>query len=507
MELRTYQKEILESIRKNGNTLVILPTGLGKTLIAVKAIEMKLEEGGKALFLAPTKPLVEQHYSNLIGFFPSKKVVEITGALPFKKRKDLYEEADIIVATPQTIKNDILKGVLQDFSIIIFDEAHRSVGNYAYTFIAQKARETNPRALYVGLTASPGSDKEKIERILEILGTSNVEIRTEADEGVKEYVPEKRFEWIRVELPENYLKAINNLEELIEEKQASLRKMGFYTRKGKKFLLMLRERIARIQNKGLRAGAFMNYAMLFSLLHAQELLETQGFKTFRHFFERQKAKNTRSSKMLLNNPKIKEIFAMPDITHPKIIRLRELIRERIEKSIIVFVQYRDQINEIVSELKRITTAEKFVGRSEFSQKTQKEIIERFRNGEFKVLVASSVGEEGLDIPSVDCVIFYEPIPSEIRTIQRRGRAGRTRAGEVIILITEKTRDEAYYWVAVKKEGKMKDLMKARRGSRAFVSRDGKQKRMEAPVRENAEKEEGKDKKTKRKKQTLLDFMG
>jgi Fanconi anemia group M protein len=129
---------------------------------------------------------------------------------------------------------------------------------------------------------------------------------------------------------------------------------------------------------------------------------------------------------------------------------------------IVFVQYRDQVKKVVEELNKIpgVRAERFVGKREgVTQEEQKRTIERFRNGEFNVLVASSIGEEGLDIPAVDCVIFYEPIPSEIRNIQRRGRTARTRPGEVIILITKNTRDEAYYWVARSRERKMKRVVR------------------------------------------------
>jgi ERCC4-related helicase len=53
-----------------------------------------------------------------------------------------------------------------------------------------------------------------------------------------------------------------------------------------------------------------------------------------------------------------------------------------------------------------------------SQEEQSAVLESFRNGEFDVLVATSIAEEGLDIPEVDLVVFYEPIPSEIRYIQR-----------------------------------------------------------------------------------------
>ena len=70
----------------------------------------------------------------------------------------------------------------------------------------------------------------------------------------------------------------------------------------------------------------------------------------------------------------------------------------------------------------------------------------------------------MDIPSTDLVIFYEPVPSEIRTIQRRGRTGRTRMGKVIILITRQTRDVAYFFSSIKKERKMETYLKRLRAT-------------------------------------------
>ncbi|MEW6329628.1 MAG: helicase-related protein, partial [Candidatus Micrarchaeota archaeon] len=197
-----------------------------------------------------------------------------------------------------------------------------------------------------------------------------------------------------------------------------------------------------------------------------ELLETQGPGTFLEFFRRMGERVTQSKavKTILNNKRIHEILARAEklSEHPKLEKLRALVEERRGKMLIVFVQYRDQIRRVVDELNKIdgVRAVQFVGKREgVSQKLQKETIEKFRKGEFNVLVASSIGEEGLDIPSVDCVIFYEPIASEIRSIQRRGRAGRAKAGEVIVLITKGTRDEAYYWVAQKKEKRMRRIVK------------------------------------------------
>ena len=94
------------------------------------------------------------------------------------------------------------------------------------------------------------------------------------------------------------------------------------------------------------------------------------------------------------------------------------------------------------------------GETGLTQKKQKEIIEQFAGGAFNVLVSTSIGEEGLDIPSVDLVVFFEPIPSAIRTIQRRGRTGRQEQGRVVIFMTLDTRDVGYRWSAHHKEKRM-----------------------------------------------------
>ena len=93
-----------------------------------------------------------------------------------------------------------------------------------------------------------------------------------------------------------------------------------------------------------------------------------------------------------------------------------------------------------------------------TQENQKQVIQDFRNGAFRVLVATSIGEEGLDIPSVDAVVFYEPVPSEIRNIQRKGRAGRISYGEVVILVTKDTKDETYLMISRNREKRMREIV-------------------------------------------------
>ncbi|MEM3400006.1 MAG: helicase-related protein [Candidatus Micrarchaeia archaeon] len=462
---RKYQLDIYRSIVKRGNTLVVLPTGLGKTMIALLVMRDFLARGEKILFLAPTKPLVEQHAKTIkenLGV-DEGRIAVITGEIKRDERVALWGK-EVIVATPQTVRNDLERGVAIKPALIIFDEAHRVVGNYAYTYIASAFKD----ALMVGLTASPGSDRKKIEGIMKALGIKNVEIRGREDEDVREYVKELKIRWVSVELPQEFREVKHIIESIVDEKIGKLREAGFTRIHGhagisKKRLIEIGERIRRDGRKPTVFYAAQLYSSLMALMHALELLETQGRSTFLEFFDRleRRDKKSRGIKSVLNDWRIKQIRERMkgiNMEHPKLTELKKLVEERKNQSIIVFVHYRDQVRKVVEELSGIVKVRRFVGKAEITQKEQARIIEEFRRGEFNILVASSIGEEGLDIPSVDCVIFYEPVPSAIRSIQRRGRAGRSKSGEVIVLVTRNTRDEAYYWVAKAKEKKMERII-------------------------------------------------
>jgi len=90
------------------------------------------------------------------------------------------------------------------------------------------------------------------------------------------------------------------------------------------------------------------------------------------------------------------------------------------------------------------------GKTGLKQEKQIETVQRFRDGITKALVATRVGEEGLDISEVNLVIFYDNVPSSIRFIQRKGRTGRKDVGRLVVLIAKDTIDEAYYWIGKRK---------------------------------------------------------
>ena len=155
-----------------------------------------------------------------------------------------------------------------------------------------------------------------------------------------------------------------------------------------------------------------------------------------------------------------------NIEHPKISALASIIQEEFQKNsqskIIVFTQFRETAALLVKKLSEIKNvrASIFIGQAKkesssgLSQKEQKEIIEKFKSGELNVLVATSIGEEGLDLPEVSAVVFYEPIPSAIRKIQRAGRTARLSPGKLIILITQETRDVIHHYASSARERKM-----------------------------------------------------
>jgi Fanconi anemia group M protein len=458
---RQYQLAIYHSILEHGNTLVVLPTGIGKTLVGLMLIKERMKRG-RCLFLTPTKPLAKQHYDSVKDTLElrDKNAALVTGESPPKKRKVMYQ-TDIIISTPQTVRNDLKNKVTgPDFSLVIFDEAHRAVGDYAYTSIAEFTESDD--TLFVGLTASPGGKKARIKEVMEALRIGNVEIRDHEDEDVSPYVQKSTVTWVPVMLSTHFKNIKKELEPLISKYARRLAGMGFRAPlKHKGQFMALRERILKIKHN-IKYPALVQYSVLLHLLHMSELLETQGIYPVRDYLKKLEEKTSKSAKLLLLEPgmaKVRELCAK-DEDHPKMPVLLKRVKALKGKKMIVFVQYRSQIARIESFLgENGITARKFVGKRDgVTRKDQEQAIQDFRDGKFDVMVASSIGEEGLDIPAVDAVIFYEPVPSEIRSIQRRGRAARLKEGEVIVLMTKGTRDEYFYHASNRKEKKMKTIL-------------------------------------------------
>jgi ERCC4-related helicase len=492
LQPREYQQRMAE-VASQANTLVVLPTGLGKTLIALLVAKIRLEKfpQGKAVILAPTKPLVLQHYNSFkeILALEQKDIALLTGENPPEERSYLWRRSRFVFATPQTVRNDLRHGriELNDVVLLVFDEAHRSVKDYSYTEVAKVYRETAWTPLILGMTASPGGSREKIDEITRNLFIEHVEARSEEDEDVKSYVEETSFEGRRVALPKEYGQLLSTLREVYNEKVSRLMESGFLprTRISKKILLEARASMsARLKtggaNKGYIYGALINQAQAIITLHAVELAETQGVDVLLKYLKRlrEKPEQGRSAIALLRDPRWitleDDAKRIQGVEYPKLTELRSIVKAQFagkpDSKVIVFTQYRDTIESIIEKLSAdAVSAQRFVGQANkadsegMDQKMQTDVLERFTRGEFKVLVSSSIGEEGLHVPDVDLVVFYEAVPSEIRAIQRKGRTGRTKPGKVVVLLAEGTVDEAYFYSSLRREKFMKSLVAAPKG--------------------------------------------
>jgi Fanconi anemia group M protein len=410
-----------------------------------------------------------------------------TGESPPDERIIEWNRATVILATPQVIKNDLIAGryTLKDVTLLIVDECHRAVGNYAYVFLAQRYLATADKPLLLAMTASPGGIMEKVAEVSCNLGIAHVENRTENDPDVRPYVFERDIEYISIDLPADLKAAVALINTCIEERLALLASLHFTVPKREKLTMKaLNEINAQIQQRianrdPVAYSAASVYAACMKLRHAITLAESQGSEVLKGYLEKLLAEGSgpggsKASQSLVKDHVFRELFDRSHHwtheLHPKPEITRELVREQLEahpdSRIIIFATYRDTVQLMADYLtKNGIACERFVGQGTkdsekgLSQKKQIAILNRFREGEFKVLIATSVGEEGLDVPSTDLVIFYEAVPSEIRSIQRKGRTGRSRAGRVVVLVTKGTSDEVFRHVSQAKETMMHKSMR------------------------------------------------
>ncbi len=483
LQPREYQKAILETAKKK-NTLVVLPTGLGKTLIALLLTIERLKQypTSKVLLLAPTKPLVEQHYESFKKQLPElfAELHLFTGEIPAKTRQALWNTAEIIFSTPQCIANDVQHSLysLEDVSLIIFDEAHHCLKNYDYTKVVDRYKNQAKHIHILGLTASPGSDPEIVKKICQHLAIEAIELRSRDSKDVEPYIQEREFQKHEVPFPQEFIEIRVLLKRIWESKVNQLRSRNLLFGAANKItLLKLQATLARQASaKNFNALFGMSLtAQAIKIAHALELLETQtlsGLDVYlQNLVTQAREKKTKGVQTLVKMSEFQaalhslELLRKQGMEHPKIEELAMLVTKEIQEhehpKIIIFTQFRETASIIMQRLNQIekVKAALFVGQAKkantgLSQKEQKEVIEKFKSGEINILCATSIGEEGLDIPEVNTVIFYEPIPSAIRTIQRAGRTARLSPGKLIILITLDTKDEIHHYTAAARERKM-----------------------------------------------------
>ncbi|MFQ6011798.1 MAG: DEAD/DEAH box helicase, partial [Nitrososphaerales archaeon] len=365
VEYRKYQLDIAEVAHRK-NTLVVLPTALGKTVVAVLAAcqALNAQEGSRILMMAPTRPLVLQHWSSFLKIteFKEKDVLWLTGTIPRGDREAIWSgDAKILVATPQVVANDLSSHTLKldNFAMIIFDECHRTTENYAYAKISEAYRNQRENALILGMTASPGADEERIRNVCNSLFIQKVECRTEEDDDVKPYLNEVALKWKEVDLPQEYENILFTLRAMIGDRISWLREKRFlhHDNPSKTELLELGNFLRRQlnfnsgRNKGPLYSAIIHQASLLILLHGAELVGSQGIEPAKGFLDRldSNADQRRSRTSIVKDPRyprLRELINMEGIPiHPKLEILKDLIKDQLDKDpsskILIFSQYRD----------------------------------------------------------------------------------------------------------------------------------------------------------------------
>ncbi|WP_254762385.1 DEAD/DEAH box helicase [Natrinema marinum] len=491
LERRLYQLK-LAGTAANHHTLVCLPTGLGKTTVSLLVTARRLEEvGGKSLMLAPTKPLVQQHadfYREALQI-PDDEIVVFTGDVSPDDRAAMWESATVVMATPQVIENDLVGSriSLADVTHVTFDECHRATGDYAYNYIAERYHADAREPLVTGMSASPGGDEEAILEVCENLGLQEVEVMTEEDADVDEFTHDTDVEWERIDLPEEVIAIRDALNEVIKERLEKLKELGVAKStqpdQSQKDLNRMRAELQQLINNDQSEGfeGMSVHAEVMKLRQAVTLVETQSVEALRRYFERQRNQArssgaSKASQRMVSDPRVREAMRKAenfDEIHPKYSKARMLLAETLGleggERVIVFTESRDTAEALTDFLSESFDAKRFVGQGDregsdgMTQKQQQEVLDEFRAGEFEVLVSTSVAEEGLDVPEVDLVLFYEPVPTAIRSIQRKGRTGRQSEGRVVVLMAEDTRDEAYFWISRRREKEMESELRDLKG--------------------------------------------
>ena len=489
---RTYQGAIA-GVATERNTLVVLPTGLGKTAIALRVIaeELRRHPTESVLFLAPTRPLVVQHGREVARTLLAPEPLVLTGAIPPDRRNALLHPPQVIVATPQVIANDLAEGQfpIDTLSLIVVDEAHRAVGDYPYVAIGRANRD-GPQARMLAMTASPGGSLGRIQEVWANLGIERFEYRTEQSPDVTPYLHGVGVETVTVPVPPEVRHLAILLRAAVQRQVDVLARIGLLPagELSRRALLEVGSRLHRqigveraqggASTPGLWAAVTAQSAAMKGL-HALELIESQGVDALRDFLARQEPvagkRSTPAQRAFLQDEDVRQVaasLARITIEHPKVATAVRIVREELHRGpgvrVIVISQYRDTVDRLVEEFTRLNDPDvrpaRFVGQAArgvdagLSQKDQVALLDRFRAGTVNCLVATSVAEEGLDIPATDLVVFYEPIPDVIRTIQRRGRTGRARTGRAVVLVADGTRDVGLHRASFSRERKMHEML-------------------------------------------------
>jgi Fanconi anemia group M protein len=481
VEARAYQIRALKNALSS-SCLMVMPTGFGKTAVEwmVMAEFLRLQQK-KIILIAPTTGLVAQQQRmarEMMNIDPDM-ILRYTGETPPEKRTEIWQKGRILMATPQVIRNDATNRriSLDEVSLIIFDEAHHATGNHAYAQVGDLYLNHNNGGFTLAATASPGSSKGAILEVAKRLGIDRLDVSVKDEALLRPYTVKLHNDIIYVDLPESLKTLIFPLQEHQSREVENIQRMGFMGSVKNLTSRIITEAqqsvsraISRRDKRGYNAARKVSDIRRMHML--LDLLKTQGVYAGLAFLDKAESEGRtgdRGTNRFLSQPVIHNFRINAKNLgelHPKANIVREMVRDRISENpnsrILIFTEYRytvKNLTELLSTIEGVKVSQ-FIGQSSsgkqkgMTQKEQLARLEEFRSGEINVLVATSVGEEGLDVPAAELVLMYEPVPSAIRSIQRRGRTARQSSGTVKTLVANDTRDQYVSHAAKARERKM-----------------------------------------------------
>ena len=531
------------------NSLVCLPTGLGKTLIAAVVMYnfYRWFPEGKVVFLAPTRPLVDQQKaacSNICGI-PTEDTCTMMGSTKKDEsgtRRTFWRAKRVFFCTPQTMENDINSSVCpaNEVVCVVIDEAHRAKGNHSYVGCIRMLWDRGVKFRTLALSATPGRTVQDVQKLLEALNIGRIDFKSDQDDDVRKHTHNRKIDMELVKATSAQEEVLEQLRDVIRpllKKAVSTGTLGQASVMMSRFMegsskeipaaytvqMAQKESSASGANPGQKNWAYNNLCTAYYIARiAEQLTKYSSPQSAMDYMVQNDHKPFVASLYNDNNPQAPVMHNVRDMLSsmagngahhsPKMVRLEQIIRKHFAKNdpntrVIVFTSFRDSVHDIVRALREVTVGGRidavgepkkkaengqksltdmfkianvgednkkpansnpnhtesrikvaeFIGQGDTTrgggggkgaagaghargtrgqtQQQQRDVLDAFRNGTLNTLVATSIGEEGLDIPSVDLIVFFDVVDT-IRTIQRMGRTGRARDGKVVVLAQE-----------------------------------------------------------------------
>nr|XP_020446624.1 LOW QUALITY PROTEIN: Fanconi anemia group M protein [Monopterus albus] len=504
--IRGYQLKISEAALFQ-NTLVCLPTGLGKTFIASVVMYnfYRWYPSGKIVFMAPTKPLVAQQIEacyKVMGI-PQAHMAELTGSTAAKQRQELWRSKRVFFLTPQVMVNDLSRDTCpaQQVKCVVIDEAHKALGNHAYCQVIRQLVSQTLQFRILALSATPGGDTKSVQSVISNLLIAHIELRSEESPDIQAHSHQRSVEKVVVPLGEalsayqaRYLQVLEKfMSRLVQNRVMGHKDLRTLT---KYQLILARDQFRKnppAHIKGPQQGMLEgDFALCISLYHGYELLMQMGLRSLFFYIqgimdgsrEMSRARNElqRTPTFMDLYHEMEAMFVKPSAgldepfiySHPKLEKLEEVVLQHfrlwaessadsnecpgsgpqdVSTRVMIFSSFRESVQEIAVMLNRrapLIRVMTFMGQASagkgvkgFTQKEQLEVVHRFRQGGFNTLVSTCVGEEGLDIGEVDLIVCFDAQKNPIRLVQRMGRTGRKRRGRIVIILAEGREERTY----------------------------------------------------------------